>query len=613
MTDPDAIAASQAVTMFREILFLPLRLTRYEDRDLLERQFDSLPGPWRKSEKSLAFPPSSKVWPTASSRAKVKDGGIDEDAEDYQLRQAYGEIAYFHPYVQRFLYGFSASDRPIATRIHDGIEKACVRIAYDDPWPGAVAAFPEATEFECELPVERIELNLVKELGLVLMVLELAADANIPLKRFAGNKEIDGKHQISMPEVLALKDALRRVYPPYFEALGRVKNGDTNETVEMAKWKRSLFPESVRFIGPGAPEAGVQAMGGTKARAIAAGLAENGALPVAPWWQALLHPLLSAKGVAGAPLLEQVVDDRMPSLSFVAVPDFNAVDLATQVRLCFADAPGSGFPYSKDFLADFVPRHCYDRFVHFGTRYLFSSYSMVALCQTGVKPGEKPADFDFTLDVLQEHARRQYTRMMMLSQMQRASLLAFSNWISVAMHESRDLRERKYRERIDRLRHAFAAFTQISWFSNVSNQEQARDIFALMQKHLGTSELQGEVLSELDGARAVLTEIDEERQAEASATFNIIGLCATMIGLPLAAMGLMEDVQLSQFSVIYLFWLALTAACVALLAAIQAPGASIIRPDPLDSSCVKAARLAIAPLLFAGVVALAWYLKSLIP
>jgi hypothetical protein len=526
----------QEVTLFREMLFLPLRLTVPDDKERLAGCIDSLTGHWVKPADNLAFQQPSRIWPP---RPQDKPENPDD-----RLRHAYGEAAYFHPYVQRFLYGFgSKPDRePVRTLIRTGIEAMRVRLSYGSD-PCMVEAFPSAESFEIDLTVDRIELNHVREPGLVIFVIELAADGTAPLRRFDGNgKEINGRHHLSMAEVLAIKDGLRRLFPPFFFNLSQAPSNDGAMADKHFALDTALFPASVEFVGPDAPPASATLFTGETAFAMAQGLARNGSLPAAPWWHSLLQPLIGAPG-SGGQLLEQVVDERMPSLSFVAVPDLASVTHADQIRLCFADHPGKGLPYAPDFLADFVPKHCYDRFLQLGTRYMFSSYSLVALCQTGVSRARPYAGFDFPLDVIQEHMRRHYLRMFMLAHIQRASLLAFSNWISRAMQESETLRDARYRSRIDDLRRGFVEFTQISWFSNLSNQEQARDMFALTQEHMGTAALQAEVLSELDGARAVLTEIDEERQAESAMAFNVFAGIATLVGLPLAVVSAMKDIK----------------------------------------------------------------------
>jgi hypothetical protein len=543
-------ASGQAVTIFRDMLVLPLRLTRRDDRDQLRSVFDALaPDEWEKSADNVAFAGPSRIWPIPDERVReaaakaAAEQSAPDQAEDYALRQAYGEAAYFHPYVQRYLYGFGAKvgEEPLSTRCHALIKGMRVRMDYYHPKSaGLVDASPAAASFQIDLAVERIELHHAAEPGLIVLILEYAADGRSPLRRFAiDGKELDGQHCLSLAEVLALKDGVRRLYPPFFERLhGQGANAPA------ARWAENLFPAAVTFLDKGGNAHGEAAMTGTEAYAMASALVRGGKQPIAPWWRGLLKPLLvDSKAVPGTPLLEQVVDERMPTLSFVAVPSLAALSPSDTIRLCFADGPGKGLPYDKDFLADFAGKHAYDRFKDSGTRYLFSSYSLTAVAQTGVAPGQRSGNFDFALDVIQEHARRHYLRMFMLAHMQRASLLAFSNWISAAMQESRTLRDHRYREQIDDLRRGFAEFCQVSWFSNLSNQEQARDMFALLQKHLGNAELQTEVSAELDGARAVLTEIDEERQSESATIFNVIAGTATLTGLPAGVMAAAKQVQ----------------------------------------------------------------------
>src|SRR5688572_11784850 len=87
--------ASQAVTIFREILFLPLRLHRRADRPALDELFQNgLKPDWTDHAEVLADQPPSRIWAPKSQRDEPGPGDGKESMELYRLRQAYGEVVY---------------------------------------------------------------------------------------------------------------------------------------------------------------------------------------------------------------------------------------------------------------------------------------------------------------------------------------------------------------------------------------------------------------------------------------------------------------------------------------------------------------------------------------
>ncbi|PWW03803.1 hypothetical protein DFR52_101491 [Hoeflea marina] len=503
------------VRVFREILLFPLRLDHHADKPLLNDHLAGLDG---KIWKPLGDPKT-----IGRSRIAAESDRAYESDADHKRRNDYAELAYFHPYVQRFLYEEASAGRGplLTTYAREGIDRLVVTAGYGFggiPWTATASAH----SFSLELLVERIHCHHVREPGLLIFSVELVADQNADVRRFGEDGGlIDDARGLSLAEVLVVKDCLRRVFPPYFEKLGTP--GRTGGGGAVA-WNRALFPSSVELAPAGSQEGQIFALDVATANAMADQMLMPERLhPVAPWWREVFKGF-NIDGNALGPQLFQTGDERMQSLSFVAVGEAAAVERPDLVRLCFADGPGNGYPYDPAFLAEFEKDHCYDRFWDQGTRYMFSSYSTTLLVQT------LGGDF-FPLQVLQEHLRRHYFRLQLMVQINKTGLLAFSSWLSAAMRLHGSLRSSRYRRQVNDLRRGFLEFSQISWFSNVSNQEQARELYAAMMRHSGNPDLYQEVARELEQARNELAEIETEKQSEAGAGLNVIALVASAVGL----------------------------------------------------------------------------------
>jgi hypothetical protein len=248
-------------------------------------------------------------------------------------------------------------------------------------------------------------------------------------------------------------------------------------------------------------------------------------MPYASWWRKLLAPLLDDNRFS------QVVDDRIPSMVYVGLRHPAKISQSDIVRLCFADHPGKGLPYDNKFKPDFMRDHAYTRFSHEGTTWFASSYTFICVSKMS-----KPLNsFSFGQDVIQEHFRRHYAKMFFIVQMQKAALLAFSAYLADAVAQK--AQGSSYLENIRKVREGFVSFTHRFWFSNVSNQEQARELFKLMQDHSGNPTLFQEVHAESTAAREELAIRAAESQAESAFLFNVLIAVATIIGLPLAYFG----------------------------------------------------------------------------
>ena len=123
--------------------------------------------------------------------------------------------------------------------------------------------------------------------------------------------------------------------------------------------------------------------------------------------------------------------------------------------------------------------------------------------------------------------------MFLITHLQRAALLMFSGRMSDAMHKHGSLQDRQFHNQLTRVRQDFAQFVHRYWFSNVSNQEQPRELFEMMQRHAGTAVLHAEVMAESEMGIGEIARIVAERQQAGTLGLNVLLAAVAFLGLPL--------------------------------------------------------------------------------
>lgn len=400
---------------------------------------------------------------------------------------AYQEFVYFHPFVRDFLFGKNGKSDEVRLFRCSGCD-------------GLDASFTDATgDFTVEFQVERTNLYLF-DAGIAVLALELRNDGHIV---------VDRKRQpMRLYHAQIVQERLRRAYPPFWHRDGQA----------------GLMPASVRWrhqdgrCGPDhVPASPADLIGPT---------VENGEPPLAGHWKALLKPLLPPDAVR----LRQVVDDRIPQMLYLRVDDPAAISEGDWVRLANCDEAGDlPFPYAEDFLGDFAARHCYDRHwigngdgslnVASASRYLFSGYGFVAV------GGEANGFFK---DILPTHFRRHYFQLALLAQFEYAALLA----------ESQRLADAEGVKDVERALKRVLGFTQKYWFVDVSNQIQAREMYALWRSHLNTKALYEQVKEEARAAAEYQDATENRRTAEATTRLTVAALLVAVPSLATGFLGI---------------------------------------------------------------------------
>lgn len=399
----------------------------------------------------------------------------------------YQEFVYFHPFVRDFLYGKNG-------------ESDEVRLFRCIGCDGLDATFGAgANAFTVEFQVERANLYLF-DAGIAILALELRSDGEVIAA--------DTPQPMRLHHAQTVQERLRRAYPPFWHADGQA----------------GLMPASVRWrraegqSGPGhVPPLPAALIGRT---------VEDGEPPLAGHWQALLKPLLSRDRVH----IRQVVDDRIPQMLYLRVDDPAAIARGDWVRLANCDEPGDlPLPYAEDFLRDFELRHCYDRhWIRNGdgslnagaaSRYLFSGYGFVAVGGEGN---------GFFKEFLRSHFRRHYFQLALLAQFEHAALLA----------ESQRLADAESAKDVELALKRVLDFTQKYWFVDVSNQIQAREMYALWRSHLNTEALYRQVRDEARAAADYRDATENRRAAEATTRLTVAALLVAVPSLATGFLGI---------------------------------------------------------------------------
>lgn len=437
---------------------------------------------------------------------------------------AYAEAVYFHEFIQAFLYRQPGTGEQPPFRLfrRNDIRQAEVHFA---------------SGLEKRVDVERVNLYIFRT-GVAVFTMDLV----IPMT----DKDA-ATSGWTLAEFQTFHDLVRRAYAPYFDMTGGLRSNGYL-VLDSIKW---LGSDGTPLRGPDGREWSFDVNDELEEAPRYVGSDRHKPSrypPLFRHWRVLLTPDLPLAdysrhvlpksvrdGSAAEARWHHVVDERMATLATVSVTDaqegisrYEAVSDGDMVRLCFADSAGNDdFPYDQAFLKDFEERFTYDRFRSSGTRFLISGYSFVALLGTG-----------FGDAVISTHMRRHYFQMMLLAQMELASLLGFSGQVSRAVQsygsgaENREALERC----MSAIQEEFLQFVHRFRFTGVSNQLQAQELFALLRKNLKSQELFDDVQDEIAVANDFLRAEASDRATRSAEWLSLLGGVAVVIGVIIGLM-----------------------------------------------------------------------------
>ena len=492
----DQTASPRALArLFHQMLIWPVQILPEEGQRLGERAWTRL------------FPGDSKVW-------RELDDEFTDDPRDYQERH-YREFVAFLPHVQRFLYG----ERPRGQASVYGDSPIRIYRRYD---LRTARCWTSAEEAPFDLEIVHCDLYFFLDVDVAILALEARA-SDVP---FARAQEIMLR--------------LGRAYPG-----GWTPRGEGQNCFHRVEWlaadgrtlAASDYEDHLKFK---------RAVCDTQQATIAA------------HWEFLLRPLAPVQERAGLRyrLLEHY---RMPLMAYLALDDLSALGRADHVRLSLAAAPGEDLPMSAAFLADFEERHCYDRFWDPGregwanARILCSGHAVVAL-------GD--ADSAIFTDVERgflAQFRHQLFWIAMIAHFHRAALLMISDRLVNAMsrlniHDPAAVR--LFRRDVRLNQEVFLRFGQRYYFTEVSDQALARDLFKMMNEHLGTEKLYAELRGEIHDMGEYLETDMLRRQAVTILRLTVVTLFSLIgnITTGFLGMNLFSHAEMSTLERIAIFF-----------------------------------------------------------
>lgn len=417
------------------------------------------------------------------------------DPKDFQARH-YSEFVTFLPPVQRLLYGSGrgkpgsvCAESPIKAFRRSDVAKIRVTLTAGSDPP--------------ELDIAHIDLYFFYEIDIAILAVEMHAN-DIPL---------------SIVQNIMFR--LGRTYPAYWD-----ENGAGGHC-----------PDKVEFL---TRDGIVLAASDHKDRdKFLAQVCLKRAARVAAHWQFLLHPLVPHHSdLPGQIRYKQLEYSRMPQMDFLALGAETELTRADYVRLAFASGPGNceELPFSQSHLANFEAAFCYDRYYgqYNGVEWPESRY--MSCGHTLVVTGS--ADNPFFIDInhgCQNSFRHEHFLVFLLAHFHKAALLMFSDRLTEAMsrldaHDKTTVQSFRMASR--RALETFLRFTHRYWFHSVSNQTQARDLFALCRSHLELDRLYDDLRREIGEMSEFLENEALRRQNDTMTRLTVVttlGLIGTTV------------------------------------------------------------------------------------
>ena len=499
------------VRHFRQILIWPLQLMPIREGSQIQEPWDIL----QQSKGAHAW------------RELEEDFGCEP--EQFQARH-YSEFVTFLPYVRRFLYGEGkgrggtvGAESPVKIFRRDDIAK--VRMA-----------FPDAPSAPVEFDVAHIDLYFFYDIDVVIPVVEIFAE-DLPLAR-----------------VLDTMFRFGRAYPNYW-----THDGHGGHCVGYAEWldadgevvARSDYEQREKYL---------------------AHVARYRSVHFAGHWTYLLRPMIPEHTDEKGPIrYRQIEYSRMPLLAYLALDDVRTLTRGDFIRIGLVTGAGASetLPYSMHYIRDFEDKYCYDQFWNPehggppGTRFMACGHAFAMIGDAG-----DPFFVDSEAGLLAQF-RHQYFLLFLIPHIHKATLLMLSdrmvdalNRLDIANAES----VRRFKRTIRQLLEIFLRFTHRYWFHEVSDQPQAKELYSMTEKYLGTDPLYDEIRNEIEDMSNYLETDTLRRQANTVVrltvvtAFGLVGTVATgFLGMNLFALSeLATWEKIAAFIVVFIPVMALT-------------------------------------------------------
>lgn len=503
------------------------------------------------------------------------------DLNDPNCPTQYAEWVYFHPFIRSFLYT-SKNDRLQEMATGQSSSGKSVRVLrHKDFVPnGAHTGRLEVEWFglegPCVLHIRNVHLYLF-DTGVGIVSFE-----------FCGASATLNLHQ-----TLNLQDKVRRLFAPYFERFAAGTDGEQEQVIAGHCPERlSLFPANpelpatITTFGqhrhakgqPNAVDPATQE-GHDVYKAHLATVHHQCEPPMVSVWERVLYPLTPRKLTPQQGnfrfTFEQILDERMPLMSYLAVNNPREISVGDWMRLATVDDAGNSncYPYGPEFCGENgLKPFAYDRFWTVqqeapanpgmqNTRWLCCGYGFTSVgCATS----------SFFTDAsigARAHFRYHYLKMFLIGHFHRASLLRFKGQLAEAVEElqqsihQRDRALEQFAATLERIQLDLLAFRNMYWFTEISNQVQAQELFDLLSKHLRTRELFSQVFEESEKAAAIVRAYRDRIQNDRTARLGVLAAVFLVAAPTISAIFTTEEI-----AKYYRAWGACLASFAALLA-----------------------------------------------
>lgn len=534
------------VASFRQILIWPLTLRMPSSReatsasDALIKICESLNGTkWTPIKDLLDHLP-------------IPAGATPGDRAMHDA-QGYAEFVYFHDFVQKTVLGRAANGGAFS-REHV--------LLFGRGDIGKVEFDVSNRRFLAT--IERCNLYLFNS-GAAVLALEWDFGNKPEVRDIRPNHEINAPRRMTLADVQTFTDHARRSYAPYFS----IQKGCVRPEAEPGK-----VSLNVRWLDTNDEPISFELDGATISKFSPGSLQndfklahEHRVAPVAGHWRALLDPLVfDGYAEAGTPAWRQVVDERIPVMSYVSLTkaadtcyrcsdsdnerqrkDLRIVKRGDWIRFCYADEQGKNqLPYSPVFLRDFESEACYDRF--FPSRTTDSSARFLI---AGFHFAVVGAGWFFDT-LLVHHFRRHYFQMGLMLHMEFAGLLATSSRITEAVQDYKDAgkpgerdADGAFGETIIAIESDFLNFMHLFHFTGLSNQIQANELFLKWRRALGMDQMFADVRDEIEAATKFVLALEQReetkqqgRQSLATSRLTSIATIGAVLGLAFSFLGM---------------------------------------------------------------------------
>lgn len=438
--------STRLVREFRQILLWPLELMQ-------------------RGEDAHGQDGSDRIGPPVELLGPCWSELVDEfpsDPSQFQERH-YREFVSFLPHVQRLLYGGRAAKqagRPehggAAIRVFRRHDIARVRVVLG------------RDETPLLLDVAHVDLNFFNDVDVVILAFEITA------------------RDLELELAQDIIYRFGRAYPA-----GWTETGAAAHCAERVEWldadgqvlAASDFEHREKFLNS---------------------VCLDQVPAIAAHWEFMLSPMAVNSGRSRGALRSRLVEYyRLPSMAYLALDDPRCLTPGDFVRLGLALAPGdpSAKPYAARFLEDFEDRYCYDRFHDperggdwVDTRIMCCGHAFVV-----VGDARRRLFTDPERGVLAQF-RHQFFLIGLMAHLHRAALLMLSDRfvrIIGRLDIERPETVSRFRTETRRTLAVFLRFTHRYWFSEVTDQVVARDLFRLWSGHLETERLYASVRDEI--------------------------------------------------------------------------------------------------------------------